>query len=410
VSTLPAEHRSELNRVLRMAPMVGGVALLVCIIGAPFSPQQFFRAYLAAYCFWLGIPLGSLSVLMIYHLTGGAWGFLIRRILEAATRTLPLMAILFVPIACGMALNKLYVWTDPAVARSSAAMRQKTDWYLIPWFFCVRAALFFVLWIALAYLLNTLSRRQDQASDERLRRWLARISGIGLAVYGVTITFASVDWVMSLQPAFRSTIFGPIFASGQILSGHAFALVVLCWLVSRPPLNRVYSKEAFIDLGSLQFTFLIIWSYVCFFQFMLVWIANQRYDSIWYLPRTVGGWQWVVWALFILHFVVPFFLLLTRDVKTTPRSLAQVAGLLLFMQMVFKYWQVEPAFADTWIGQHWMDFLTPFAIGGLWLANFAWEFRRYPVLPQHDASGAEAAHLHHLDQEQAAREEQLHHG
>lgn len=407
MSTLPAERRQELDRVQFGALAVGVVALVICTVGAFFDPKQFFRAYLTAYLFWLGLPLGCMSILMIYHLTGGAWGFLVRRTLEAGTRTLPLMALLFIPVAVGV--KQLYVWTD-LDKMTSPAMRQKVHYYLNEPFFYARAAAYFILWNALAYVLNYLSRKQDESGDKQLLTWLERVAGPGLVVYGVTITFASIDWVMSLQPAFRSTIFGPIFAAGEILSAHAFVVIVLAWLITQPPLSSVYSKEAFIDLGSLLFTFLVVWSYVLFFQFMLIWIANLRYDIIWLLPRSRDGWQWVAWALFVFGFAVPFLLLLMRGIKRDPRSLAQVAWLLLFMQLVFMYFQVMPFFPGTHIGQHWMDFLTPFGVGGLWLALFCWQLKRAPVLPRHDVNAPEASHLRHLDEEQRAREEAIHHG
>ncbi len=239
---------------------------------------------------------------------------------------------------------------------------------------------------------------------------MERLSAPGLVIYGLCITFAAVDWIMSLQPGFRSTIFGPIVASGQILSGQAFALIVLAWLVARPPVADLISLEALNDLGNLLLTFLIIWAYLVWFQFMLIWIANLPYEVIWYLPRSRGGWQWVAWALFILHFAIPFFLLLLRDIKRDPVTLAQVAGLLLFMQLVFQYYQVMPAFGETSIAEHWMDFLTPFGLGGLWLAYFLWQLQRGLLLPRHDVNQETALHYHELDREEEAREQEVQHG
>jgi hypothetical protein len=275
----------------------------------------------------------------------------------------------------------------------------------VPFFFA-RAALYFILWLGFAYFLNAWSRKQDETGDPQHGRRLTRLSGPGLVMYGITITFASVDWVMSLQPAFHSTIFGPIFASGELLSAMAFAVIVLAWLTARPPLANLFSPDAFNDLGNLLFTFLIIWSYVVYFQYMLVWIANLRYDAIWYLARDSVAWQWVAWMLVVFHFAVPFFLLLARGVKRSPRSLAQVAGLILFMQLVYMYYQVMPAFPDTGVAEHWMDFLTPIGVGGLWLAYFCWQLKRSPIVPLHDQSQEAAVHLRAIDQEEAAREEE----
>jgi hypothetical protein len=407
MSTISTDRRFELDRLQRGALGVGIVALVACIIGAPFSPAQFFRAYLAAYLFYLGIAHGCLAILMVYYLTGGAWGFLIRRTLEAGMRTLPLLAMLFTPVACGV--GYLYLWAQPAVVAATKDLRHKQIYLNAP-FFWVRTAIYFVLWVGLAFCLSAWSRRQDQTGNPRFGKLLSRLSGPGLVVYGVTITFAAIDWVMSLQPAFRSTIFGPLFAAGEILSGQACALLVLAWLVWRPPLDRYLSLEGLNDLGNLLFTFLVIWGYLAYFQFMLIWIANLRYDIIWYLPRARDGWQWVAAALAAFQFAVPFFLLLSRDIKRRPRALAAVAGLVLGMHLVYQYFQVMPAFAGTHLGQHWMDFLTPLAVGGPWLAYFLWQLKQYAVLPRHDENQESALHLRDIDLEQAAREEDLEHG
>jgi hypothetical protein len=384
---------------------VGVIALAACIIGAIFSPTQFFRAYLTAYLFFLGIAHGCLAILMVYHLTGGAWGVLIRRILEAGMWTLPLLTLLFVPVACG--LPELYLWAQPKTVEDTESLRHKAV-YLNASFFWLRAALYFIGWVGLAYCLRTWSLRQDETGDPRMARRLVSLSGPGLVLYGITITFASVDWVMSLQPAFRSTIFGPLFASGELVSGMAFALIVLAWLATRPPLANVYSVEAFNDLGNLLFTFLIVWAYMAFFQFMLVWITNLRYDNIWYLPRSRDGWEWVAWALFVVGFAVPFFLLLVRDVKRNPAALGRVAAVILFMHLVYAYYQVMPAFAGTTIDQHCMDFLTPLAVGGPWLANFLWVFQRSPVVAPHDPNLESAVGFHRHDEEEEARREEMH--
>jgi hypothetical protein len=402
---LPEDRRQEVDRLLRQALVAGVVALVPCVVGAFFDPPQFFRAYLAAYQFVLGLGLGGLVILAIYHITGGAWGFLIRRTLEAATRTLPLLAVLFVPIACG--LPYLYPWAQPEQVKVFKDLQHKQI-YLNPPFFWGRAALYFVLWIGMAYLLNAWSRRQDEEEGPGPGRMMTRLSGPALIVYGITITFASVDWLMSLQPAFRSTIFGPIYAGGQILSAHCVALVVLAWLLAHSPVGGYVSQDALNDLGNLLLTFLVIWAYLVFFQFMLIWIANLPYEVAWYLPRIAGGWRWVAWALFVFHFVIPFFLLLMRDVKRDPVALAKVAGLLLFMQLVFNYYQAMPAFDAPSIAQHWMDFLTPVGLAGLWLADFLWELKRAPLLPRHDPNQASAVHLREVAAEMAHAEEALH--
>jgi hypothetical protein len=408
--SLPPAQLEQLQRLQWRSLVVGVVAVAVCIVGVFINPAQFFRAYLGAYLFFLGIAHGCFATLMIYHLTGGAWGFLIRRILEAGMRTLPLLAVLFLPIALGV--GDLYIWARPDAVAASEELKHKQIYLNVP-FFMARAVLYFVLWVGVAYLLSLWSRQQDQAEEpdraQQLANKLTTLSGPGLIIYGITLTFAVVDWVMSLQPAFRSTIFGPLFASGEILTGFACTLIVLAWLVVRPPLADMVSVEAVNDLGSLLFTFLILWAYMTFFQFMLIWIADLPYDVIWYLPRISGGWQWVVLALVVGHFVIPFFLLLMRDIKRSPRALAALAGLILFMHLAYLYYQVLPAFPPADLADHWMDFVAPFAVGGLWLPYFLQDLKRDPLLPLHDVNQAAAVHFRELDREQQAREEELRH-
>ncbi len=406
MSTVP-ETPPAVRRVLRQSLGVGTVTLVVCIIGAFFSPTQFFRAYLAAYVFYLGIGLGCLPILMIYHLCGGAWGFLSRRILEAGTRTLPLLALLFTPVACGVPY--LYLWARPDAVAASEKLRHQQV-YLNPPFFWGRAALYLILWVAMAYLLSYWTDAEARGDDPRAAAKARRLSGVGLVVYGITLHFMSIDWVMSLQPVFHSTIFGPLLAAGQIVSAQALVMIVLAPLVRRPPLADTVSAEALNDIGNLLLSFLVIWAYLVWFQFMLVWIANLPVDVVWYLPRSRGGWQWVAYALFVLHFAVPFLLLLFRVVKQTPRWAAAVAAVVLFMQLVFDFYQVAPAFPDTVLADHWMDFLTPLAVGGLWLADFLWELGRRPLVPGRDPSRDQAVRLRHLDEEEEALEEALSHG
>jgi hypothetical protein len=404
MSTLSVSPGDSENHLQRNALVVGGVVLLLCAVAAPFSPPQFFRAYLTAYLFFLGLALGSLATLMIYHLTGGAWGYLIRHNLESATRTLPLLAVLFVPIAFG--LTYLYPWAQKDLVAASERLQHKQI-YLNEPFFWARAAVYFVLWGTFAYLLDAWSRRQDQSADGQAADRLGRLSGGGLVIYGITMMFSSIDWLMSLEPMFRSTIFGPLFASSQLLSAFAFALIMLTRSLNRPAVNEVISPTVLNDLGNLLLTFLVLWAYMVFFQFMLVWIANLPWEVLYYLPRSRGGWLWVALALVAFNLIIPFFLLLVRDIKRDPTTLARIAGLILFMQLVFLYYEVMPAFPNTSLLDHWMDFLTPIGMGGLWLAYFLWHSQRRPLLVAHDINRAAAVHLHQVDLEEAAHEQEI---
>jgi hypothetical protein len=407
MNMFPTAERWSLERALPWSLGAGAVALVVCVVGAFFDAAQFFRAYLASYLFYQGIGLGCLVILMIYHVTGGAWGFLVRRFLEAGTRTLPLLALLFIPVGCG--LSYLFVWARPEEVAADPNLQWKQVYLNVP-FWWGRAVLFFAVWLVLTYFLNAWSRRQDETGEPRYAGWLENLSGPGLVAYGVCIHFAAVDWIMSLQPAFKSSIFGPLLASGQVLSGMGVVLLTLAWQAPLLPLRDAISLKALNDLGNLLLAFLVIGAYLVFFEFMLIWMANLRHEVIWYLDRSRGGWQWVSGALALFHFAVPFLLLLFRAVKQNLVKLAGVAGLVLFMHLVFLHWQVLPAFPTTTLAEHWMDFLMPLGLGGIWFAYYLWQLRRQPLLPRHDENETHALYLLREDLEEAEREAMMTHG
>ena len=398
--------RMGTDRWQRWSLWIGVCSLAVSAIGAVFAPAPFFRAYLAAYLFYLGIALGSMVLLMAYHLTSGSWGLLIRRILEAAMSTLPLLAVLFLPIALGV--GNIYIWAQPDVVAASPKL-QYQQFYLRPSYFWIRAAVYFALWIAIALLLSRWSRKEDQTGDPRLARKSQRLSGFGAVIYGISIHFASIDWSMSLMPAFHSSMWGPLFAAGELLSAMAFALIVLACLIDRPPLGEVASRKVRLDLGSLLLTLLIVWAYLAWFQFMLIWIANMQVDVIWCIPRASASWKAAIWAIFALNFAIPFFLLLMRSVKRNSVLVARIAALILVMQLAFMYYQTMPGLSGD-VVEHWIDPFIVVGIGGIWLACFLRQLRRRPLLAPNDYNRAAALHLRRLDEEEAAREESFVYG
>jgi hypothetical protein len=380
----------QLDRVQRRSLIVGMVGLALCLAGAFLSREQFFRSYLLGYLFWIGIALGSCAIVMLHHLAGGAWGFVIRRLLESGARTLPLMAALFVPLLFG--LHDLYLWARTQEVAGSELLRHKRAYLNTP-FFLIRTAVYFAAWIGLAHLLNKWSGEQDQTSEPSPTRRLQSLSGPGLVVYGLTMTFASIDWVMSLEPEWFSTMYGIMFIVGQVLATMAFMIAVAVLLSDRRPLSDVASAAHFHDLGNLLLAFVMIWAYIAFAQFLIVWSGNLPEEIPWYLHRTQGGWQWIALLLAVFHFAVPFALLLSRGTKRRLRTLATVAGAIILMRLVDLFWLVVPAFHPAGPRLHWMDLAAPVGIGGIWIAAFLSHLKGRPLLPLHDPSLREAFSL-----------------
>lgn len=366
----------------------GAAGLVACAIGFVIDRDHFFRSWLVAYLLFLGIALGSMGMVMIQHLSGGAWG-VFRRIFEASSRTLPLLAILFLPIAAGM--GALYPWTHSDHVRADEALQHKALYLNTP-FFLGRALLYFAGWIGLAWVLNTLSRRQDEGEVEvttAMQRW----SGAGLVFYALTVTFAGIDWIMSLNPHWYSTLFGFLMMGGQGLAALAFTIVIATYLEGREPMAALLKPSHFHDLGKLMFAFVMLWAYFNYSQYMLIFAGNLVEEVPYMIARTSHGWQYLALFLVVFHFVVPWLLLLSRDRKRNPHRLVLVAAWMLVMRYADLYMMVSPEFAAT--GQnlhllegeavsrfflHWLDLAAPIGIGGVWLWMFFTQLGRRPML------------------------------
>ncbi len=360
----------------------GGVALALCAAGWSMNAAQFFRSYLTGYVFWMGVSLGCMAILMVQHLSGGGWGLVIRRILEAAAgpRVIPVMALLFLPIVLGMPY--LYIWTDPALVAQDQLLQHK-EAYLNTGFFLGRAAFYFAVWIGMGYAFSRLSAAQDRTSDPGVRDRLQMLSGGGLLLYGLTVSFASVDWVMSLDPHWFSTIYGILFMGGQGVSAMCFVISMGVLLVKHKPMDAVMRPEHFHDLGKLLMAFVMLWAYFAFSQFLIIWSGNLPEEIPWYLHRLHGGWQFVALGLVIFHFALPFALLLSRDLKRQARRLGAIAVVVMAMRLVDMFWMVAPNFpqAQHGLSVHWLDLAAPIGIGGIWMAAFLNQLRGRPLLP-----------------------------
>ncbi|MCE7984382.1 MAG: hypothetical protein DYG89_24680 [Caldilinea sp. CFX5] len=371
---------AERDRYERWALIAAGVGILLCLLGLFVDPAQFFRSYLFAYLFWLSMALGCLAIVMMHYLTGGDWGLVLRRPMEAGALTLPLLAILFVPLLFG--LRTLYPWAQPAVVAADELLQHKQPYLNIP-FFLVRAVIYFMAWCGLAFWLRRGSIRLDQTGDPWLVKRLQKVSAGGLALFGLTVTFALIDWLMSLEPHWYSTIYGAMVATGAVLQAFAFGIIVVCLLAERPPLAAVVTPRVFNDLGSLLFAFVMLWAYMAFSQFLLIWAGNLPEEIPWYVRRLAGGWQWVALAIVLFHFALPFVLLLSREVKRNARLVLGIAVLVVVTRLLDTFWLVAPDFGERG-PLHWLDIATVIAIGGLWYALFRWLLARQPLLPVHN--------------------------
>ncbi len=377
---LAADH--PLRRTGRLGLVVGLIALAALGFAAMESPTQFFRSYLVAYLYWIGIALGSLVILMIQHVTGGPWGVRIRRTLEAGTRTLPLLALLFVPIAFGV--HELFEWSHASAVAKDEVLQHKSP-YLNEPFFLMRAAGYFVVWLTLMFFLNRWSQQQDaRGHTPSLGRKMTLLSRGGIVLYALTVTFASVDWGMSLEPHWFSTMYGVLFAGGQLLSAMAFAIAISARLVDRKPISDVIGVTCFHDLGKLMLAFVMLWAYFAFSQFLIIYAGNLPEEIPYYLNRLAGGWEYVGLAVLLFHFALPFASLLSRRLKQNAPRLAMLAVFVLLVRYVDTYWLVTPAFSPKDFVLHWQDLAAFVGLGGIWLATFVRQLQKRPLLPLHD--------------------------
>ncbi|MCA1584004.1 MAG: hypothetical protein LC791_04260 [Acidobacteria bacterium] len=389
----PGDTVAGLQRKGTIAAVIGLVlAGLGFVLAGAHGLDRFFEAYLVAYTFWMGIALGSMALLMVQHLTGGAWGIVIRRPLEAATGTLPFMAALFIPILLGM--GHLYHWTDREVVATDEVIRNKEAYLNVP-FFIVRQVVYFLIWTTMGTLLRRWSVEHDRTGDPALLSKLGRLSGGGLVVYGLTVTFAMIDWTMSVNPHWFSTIWGLLYIGGQGLSAMAFAIAVLIMLAQVAPLNRVVSSSHLHDLGKLLFAFLMMWAYLSFSQFLIIWSANLKEEVPHYLMRWEGGWQFVSIFIVVGHFMLPYALLLSRDLKRDGRRLRIIATWIVLTRVVEYYWHVAPEFHAEGLSLSLLDVALPILLGGVFVTLYAMHLGGRPLLPLQDP-GLPKALAHHV--------------
>jgi len=372
---------THFDRWPRRALIVAGAGILLCLLGLFLDQAQFFRSYLFAYLFWLSMALGSFTIIMIHHLTSGDWGVLLRRPLEAGALTLPLLALLFIPLVFG--LPYIYEWARPAAVAADELLQHKQSYLNVP-FFLLRALFYFICWIGIAWLLSRWSLEQDRTGNPALLPRLQKLSAGGLVLFGLTVTFAFIDWIMSLSPHWYSTIYSVMVATGAILQAFAFVIIVVYLLAERGLLGTLVTPKLFNDFGSLLFAFVMLWAYMAFSQFLLIYSGNLTEEIPWYIRRLEGGWKWVALAIVLFSFALPFALLTSRELKRNARLVAGVSVVMVGIRMVDIFWLVAPEFHAGGLSIHWLDLATLVSIGGLWVAAYIWLLKRHPLLPMRD--------------------------
>ena len=369
----------DLRKFQRIALIVGIIGVVALLIGFfTTTAQQFLRSYLIGFLFWNGMALGCFGLVMIQYMTGGAWGMMIRRSLEAGTRTWMLCALLVLPILFGV--HSLYSWAQPDIALHDQVIQNKRFYLNVP-FFLIRAVLYYIIWGTIITLLNRWSLEQDRTGDIMIAKKLERLSGPGIVIYAFTMTFAATDWIMSLTPHWFSTIYGLLLCVGQTLSAMALIVATLVFLAQFKPLSAIITKRHLHDLGKLLLAFTMLWAYLSFSQLILIWSGNLPEEITWYIDRLNGGWQYVGAILLLFHFGFPFLMLLSQALKKNPKTIQRIAIYIIVVRIIDIFWLVEPNFSGSHFQLHWLDVVAPIGIGGLWLAYFFRNLSERPILP-----------------------------
>ncbi len=384
----------QIGRWRTLALGIGGILSAVILIMMLLFPEQrenALRAWLLGFIFWCGIGVGGLGILILQYLTGGAWGVVIRRVVEACSRTIPILAILFLPIIFGV--RNIYEWSRLAQTGEDEIINHRQPYLSVEWWI-IRAIAYFILWGLMAYFLNNWSRRQDEATtyDEAAKPLAdaGKFSGPTLVFFVLVVTFAAIDWVMTLDPHWYSTIWGFLFVAGWGLSCFSFSVVILAFLSDKAPMNRILGKRHFHDIGKLMLALTMVWAYFNFSQFLIIWSGNLPEETVWYLSRMHGTWGIIGILLILFHFAFPFLVLLSRDIKRDAKWLALLAVFILVMRLVDMFYLIGP---NPRIGMHghevsfyftWMDIVAPLAVGGIWLWWFFGELMKHPLVPIND--------------------------
>jgi len=384
----------QMDRAQRNALVVGVIALAVSLIGLFQNATHFWQSYLFAFIFWSGLALGCLGIFLLHNVVGGNWGVAIRRLIEPGIQTLPLFLIAVIPVL--ISLKALYSWTDPAVRAHDFAVGHKAFYMSVP-FFIIRTIVYFAIWFFFGYRILGMANEHERTGNPALFKKIKGASAPALLIYVLSTTYAFVDWIMSLEPDWYSTIYPWMFTVGEFLLTFSFVIALLILLSDREPFAGFLKTSHYHDLGNLMLAFTMLWAYLSFSQLIIIWSENLPDEIPWYVRRFSGGWGYLAWFISIFHFCVPFFLLLMRFIKRNPKLLRTVAVWMIVVRLVDVFWIVIPAFRQRALEIYWTDVALLLGLGGIWLAFYIRNLKARPLLVPSDPRNTytrAAAHGH----------------
>ena len=359
----------------------GVLGVLLCAVSYFQDAQTFFASYLTAFSFFLAISLGAIFFVMVQHLARVGWSVTVRRTAETLANNLLILAVLFLPLLLGV--HELFQWSHEDVRLVDHLIQSKAAYLNLPFFF-IRTAVYFTVWSVLGWWFLRTSRLQDETKDPALSTRMGKVATFGLILFGLTSTFYAIDWIMSIDAHWFSTMFGVYFFAGAVVAFYCTLILVVTWLKSTGHLKTSVNTEHFHDMGKLLFGHNIFWTYIAFSQFMLIWYANIPEETLFFLHRGEGLWKTISLSLPWLHFVAPFLFLMSHNIKRRPALLATGAALLLTMCYVDIYWLIQPNFHQN--GPHFgiSDVGSLLAVGGFYLFFLIHNLRQAPLIPVGD--------------------------
>jgi hypothetical protein len=386
--------------------------------GHGFDLDHLLRGWLLGMVLTFGWSVGGLALLMVQYVTGGKWGLLLRRPLEAMSRTLPVVFAYWLVIAIAMMRGKLYLWAqvngaDPrnvADALKAGFINEAQAHAIVfkrpmlnPEMFFIVGLICFLVWTFYSWRLNKLGLLRDEDSPANTPMWIKKmenISGPGILVYSLTMTASVIYWVMSLDPTWYSSVYGLLFLVGQGYSVLALSIIVTISLSAAEPFKTILRTTEQHDLGKFTMAFVMLNIYLAFSQFLIIWSGNLPEEIPWYIDRFAGGWAVIITLDFLFHWLIPFSLLLSRDIKRNKKRLVMVCQWMVFAKAFDLFWLIEPNFKDAARNLHFswgiLEYIAvPVAMVAFWVAIFCTRLKMRPLVQTNDPHTAEILEPEH---------------